>query len=44
MPMEAYAGAVKWDERILKMHRAGRIAVNGIDHILFRISRKEAVR
>lgn len=41
MPMASYVGAVKWDERILGLHRMGVVQVNGVDHVLFRIGRKE---
>jgi len=41
LPMASYAGAVRWDERILRMHREGTVRVNGVDHVLFRIGRKE---
>jgi len=42
LPMKAYAGAVRWDERILKMRRVREIDVEGVPHVLFRITRKEA--
>lgn len=42
LPMKAYAGAVRWDERILKMHRVREIVANGVPHVLFHITRKEA--
>ena len=43
MPMASYVGAVKWDERILRMRKIGVVPINGIDHIIFHISRKEAL-
>lgn len=43
LPMKAYEGAVKWDERVLKMRRVAEICAEGVPHILFHITRKEAV-
>lgn len=42
LPMKAYEGAVKWDERVLKMRRLGEIDAEGVPHVLFHITRKEA--
>lgn len=42
LPMKSYAGAVKWDERILKMTRVREMRLEGVDHVLFRITRKDA--
>ena len=42
LPMKAYAGAVKWDERVLKMRKVREIDVDGVPHVLFHITRKEA--
>lgn len=43
LPMKDYAGAVAWLERVLKMTRVGEVEVNGIPHVLFRITRKEVL-
>lgn len=43
LPMKSYEGAVKWDERILKMRRVREVDVEGVPHVLFRITRQEAV-
>ncbi len=42
LPMKEYAGAVRWDERVLKMTRMAEPVLNGVPHVLFRITRKEA--
>jgi len=43
LPMESYTGAVEWDARILKMRPVKRIVANGVGHVLFHITRKEAL-
>ena len=44
MPMKAYSGAVRWDERILKMHKVMELDIVGVPHVLFHITREEATR
>ena len=41
LPMKSYTGAVKWDEKILKLHRLRELDVGGVPHVLFGITRKE---
>ena len=41
LPMKAYTGAVRWDERILRMHRVREVDVEGVPHVLFHITRQE---
>lgn len=41
LPMKAYAGTVKWQERVLGMKRVREIELEGVPHVLFHITRKE---
>ena len=41
LPMKAYAGTVKWQERVLGMRRVREIELEGVAHVLFHIARKE---
>jgi len=42
LPMKAYAGACRWDEKVLRMRKVREIEVEGVPHVLFHITRKEA--
>lgn len=43
LPMKSYEGAVRWDERVLRMRRVCEVDVEGVPHVLFGITRKEAL-
>lgn len=41
MPMSEYRGSIIWHERILKMKKSSVVMVNGHEHTLYTIERKE---
>lgn len=41
MPMSSYHGSIIWHERILKMKKSSVVMVNGHEHTLYTIERKE---
>ena len=43
MPMSEYRGSIIWHERILKMKKCAVVMVNGHEHTLYTIERKEII-
>lgn len=43
LPMKAYTGTVKWQERILGLRRLREVEIEGIPHVLLGTTRKEVM-